>query len=53
MAGAITNFCTKIEKGCIISMGSTIDHDNYIEEYVHISPGAHLAGTVKEKKGSC
>jgi sugar O-acyltransferase (sialic acid O-acetyltransferase NeuD family) len=47
MAGAIINSCTKIGKGCIINTGSTLDHDNYIEDYVHISPGAHLAGTVK------
>jgi len=47
MAGAIINCCTTIGKGCIINTGSTIDHDNKIDDYVHISPGAHLAGTVK------
>lgn len=52
MAGAVINCCTKIGKGCIINTGSTIDHDNSIEDYVHISPGAHLAGTVKVGKGS-
>jgi sugar O-acyltransferase (sialic acid O-acetyltransferase NeuD family) len=52
MAGAIINCCTKIGKGCIINTGSTIDHDNIIEEFVHISPGAHLAGTVRVGKGS-
>lgn len=52
MAGAIVNCCTKIGKGCIINTGSTIDHDNCIEDYVHISPGVHLAGTVKVGKGS-
>jgi sugar O-acyltransferase (sialic acid O-acetyltransferase NeuD family) len=52
MAGAIVNCCTKIGKGCIINTGSTIDHDNDIEDFVHISPGAHLAGTVKVGKGS-
>jgi sugar O-acyltransferase (sialic acid O-acetyltransferase NeuD family) len=46
MAGAIINCCTKIGKGCIVNTGSTIDHDNNIEDFVHISPGAHLAGTV-------
>lgn len=47
MAGAVINCCTKVGKGCIINTASTIDHDNVIEDYVHISPGAHLAGTVK------
>lgn len=46
MAGVVINCCTKIGKGCIINTGATIDHDNLIEDYVHISPGAHLAGTV-------
>lgn len=52
MAGAIVNCCTKIGKGCIINTGSTIDHDNYIEDYVHISPAVHIAGTVKVGQGS-
>ncbi|HZG84973.1 acetyltransferase [Paenibacillus sp.] len=52
MAGAIVNSCTKIGKGCIVNTGCTIDHDNDIEDFVHISPGAHLAGTVKVGKGS-
>lgn len=47
MAGAIINSCTKLGKGCIINTGSTIDHDNNISDFVHISPGVHLAGTVK------
>ncbi len=52
MAGAVINCCTKIGKGCIVNTGSTIDHDNYIENFVHISPGAHLAGTVHIGQGS-
>lgn len=52
MAGAIINCCTMIGKGCIINTGSTIDHDNFIEDYVHISPGVHTAGTVKIGKGT-
>ncbi|HIC96179.1 TPA: transferase, partial [Candidatus Bipolaricaulota bacterium] len=31
----------------IINTGATIDHDCVIEDYVHISPGVHLAGNVK------
>ncbi|MBU9723075.1 MULTISPECIES: acetyltransferase [Bacillaceae] len=52
MAGVIVNCCTKIGKSCIINTGSAIDHDNDIEDFVHISPGAQLAGTVKVGQGS-
>ncbi|MGG0154037.1 acetyltransferase [Bacillus mycoides] len=52
MAGAVINCCTTIGKGCIINTGSTIDHDNLIEDYVHISPGVHLAGTIKVGRGT-
>ncbi|MCX2839873.1 acetyltransferase [Salinimicrobium sp. MT39] len=52
MAGAVVNCCTKIGKSCIVNTGSTIDHDNFIEDFVHISPGANLAGTVKVGQGT-
>ncbi|MED4351112.1 acetyltransferase [Schinkia azotoformans] len=52
MAGVVINCCTKIGKGCIINTSSSIDHDNRIDDYVHISPGAHLAGTVTVGKGT-
>ncbi|MDT9026813.1 acetyltransferase [Rossellomorea yichunensis] len=47
MAGAVINCCTSIGKGCIINTATTIDHDNIIGDYVHVSPGSHLAGSVK------
>ncbi|WP_260284809.1 acetyltransferase [Peribacillus aracenensis] len=52
MAGVVVNCCTRIGKGCIINTGASIDHDNIIEDFVHISPGSHLAGTVKVEHGS-
>lgn len=52
MAGVVINSSTRVGKGCIINTGSTLDHDNVIEDYVHISPGVNLAGTVKVGKGS-
>ena len=52
MAGVVINSSTRIGKGCIINTSSSLDHDNVIEDYVHISPGASLAGTVKVGKGS-
>lgn len=52
MAGVVINCCSRIGNGCIVNTGATIDHDNVIEDYVHISPGAHLAGTVCVRKGT-
>lgn len=52
MARAVINCSTRIGKGVIINTGATIDHDNFIEDYVHISPGVHTAGTVRIGKGT-
>ena len=52
MAGVVINCCSTVGKGCIINTGAIIDHDNVIEDYVHISPGVRLAGAVKVGKGS-
>jgi len=52
MPGAVINCCSIIGKGCIINSSSSVDHDNVIEDYVHVSPGANLAGTVTVGKGS-
>ena len=47
MANACINTSTTIGKHCIINTGAIIEHDNIIEDYVHISPNATLCGTVK------
>lgn len=52
MAGVVINSSTRIGNGCIINTSSSVDHDNVIEDYVHISPGVNVAGTVKVGKGS-
>lgn len=52
MANAVINSFTNIGRGCIINTAATIDHDNVIHDYVHISPGANLAGTVEIGKGT-
>ncbi|WP_423189023.1 acetyltransferase [Alkalibacterium sp. f15] len=52
MAGVVINCLSKIGKGCIINTSSSLDHNNTIEDYVHISPGAHLAGTVRIGTGN-
>jgi len=52
MAGVVVNSSTRIGKGCIINTSSSLDHDNVIDDYVHISPGVRTAGNVRVGKGS-
>lgn len=46
MAGTVINPSAMIGEGCIINTCASIDHDCDISNYVHVSVGAHLAGTV-------
>lgn len=46
MAGAIINPGASIGAGCIINTCSSVDHDCVLEDYTHVSVGAHLAGGV-------
>lgn len=46
MANTCINSSAKIGKHCIINTGAIIEHDNRIEDYVHISPNVALGGTV-------
>lgn len=50
MANVCINSSARIGKHCIINTGAIIEHDNIIENYVHISPNATLGGTVKVGK---
>lgn len=52
MAGVVINTSTRIGDGCIINTSSSIDHDNMIKDFVHISPGVKLAGTVSIGTGT-
>lgn len=47
VAGAVVNPGAQIGKGCIINTCSSVDHDCIVEDYVHVSVGAHVAGTVQ------
>lgn len=42
----------KIGKHCIINTASVIEHESVIEDFVHISPNAALAGNILIKKGA-
>lgn len=46
MAGTVINAYSKVGKSCIVNTCSSIDHDCHVLDYVHISVGAHLCGTV-------
>ncbi len=52
LAGVVVNPFVTIGKGCIINTRAIIEHDNSIEDFVHISPGACLAGNVSVNKYS-
>ena len=46
MAGTVINPGTRIGMGVIVNTSSSIDHDCVVENYSHISVGAHLRGIV-------
>ena len=46
MANAVINPCASIGRHCIVNTASVIEHDDVIADYVHISVGAKLGGTV-------
>ncbi len=46
VAGAVVNPCATVGKHCIINTCAVVEHDNVLEDYVHISPNAALGGTV-------
>ncbi|MBR3002614.1 MAG: acetyltransferase [Clostridia bacterium] len=50
MANTCINPNSKVGEHCIINTGAIVEHDNIIENYVHISPNATLCGTVKVEK---
>lgn len=50
MAGAVINPGVNLGRGVIVNTCSSIDHDCEIDDYVHVSVGAHLCGTVKARK---
>lgn len=46
MANAVINAGATVGTHCIINTGGIVEHDNQIEDFVHVSVGAKLAGTV-------
>ncbi|SDH80022.1 acetyltransferase EpsM [Chryseobacterium taeanense] len=52
MSGVSINSSVSIGKHCIINTNSSIDHDCFIEDFVHISPNATLGGNVFVGEGT-
>lgn len=46
MANAVINVCAMVGDHCIVNTGAIVEHDNVIENYVHLSPNVTLGGTV-------
>ncbi|MCA8987891.1 MAG: acetyltransferase, partial [Planctomycetaceae bacterium] len=46
-AGSIVGTGAVLGTGCLLNTGSSVDHDCRLAEFVHVCPGAHLAGDVK------
>ena len=46
MANAVVNPGSSIGCHCIVNTAAVVEHDNKIEDFVHLSVGAKLAGTV-------
>lgn len=46
MGGVSINASSQIGSHCILNTNSSIDHDCFLEDFVHISPNAALAGNV-------
>lgn len=52
MANAVINPGASIGRHCIVNTAAVVEHDNIIEDYVHISVGAKLAGVVTVGKST-
>jgi sugar O-acyltransferase (sialic acid O-acetyltransferase NeuD family) len=49
-AGAVINARAEVGRACIVNTAATVDHDCILEDGVHVSPGANLAGTVRVRR---
>lgn len=47
MANGVVNACTRIGQHCIINTGAIVEHDNVVEDFVHLASRATLGGTVR------
>lgn len=52
LQGSIIQAQTRIGNHVIVNTGAKVDHDNILDDFVHIAPGAVLCGCVKIGEGS-
>jgi len=52
MANVVVNSGSTIGEGVILNSSSVIEHENFIDNFVHISPNVALAGNVTVKESS-
>jgi sugar O-acyltransferase (sialic acid O-acetyltransferase NeuD family) len=52
MGHAVVNTGAKLGKGVVINTGAIVEHDCIVHDFVHIAPGAHLAGAVEVGSGT-
>ena len=52
MANAAINTGASVGRHCIINTGAVVEHDCVLEDFVHISPNAALAGNVTVGEGT-
>jgi sugar O-acyltransferase (sialic acid O-acetyltransferase NeuD family) len=52
VVAGVVNINARLGLGCIINTAATVDHDCVLDDGVHVSPGAHLAGDVQVGKSS-
>lgn len=52
MPNVVVNACSSIGKGVILNTACVIEHENVIEDFVHISPKVALAGNVTVLKNT-
>ena len=46
LANAVINAGAAVGRHCIVNTAAVVEHDNYLSDFVHISPRAALAGNV-------
>ena len=52
MANAVINSCAVVGKHCIINTAAIVEHDNLLEDFVHLTPRVALGGGVHIEKGT-
>jgi acetyltransferase EpsM len=53
MPHAVINADVRIGNHCIINSCSVVEHDSFLEDFVHLCPNSTVTGTVEIGEGSC